>query len=112
MNVDNSFEEFCKNRGYAVFGTNEFALKIDDAIAAIALAKESNIQILGGDVYYLKSGDIESAYANWSSERRQSEDETTYTQRTWKEAEEYIVKFPKNSNSETLFVLVGSVNGH
>ena len=106
MKNADEYYTFVKNRGYALLGVADLVLTLNDALTAVALAREAEIVILGGDVYVRRSGEIMPAYANWHTDRRQGESKAAYARRTWKETEAYLRGYPKSQNEEPLFALV------
>jgi hypothetical protein len=61
---------------------------------------------LGGDVYVDDGGRIESAYANWYSERRDDEPIESFATRSCAESRSYIARYPNPPQGQVLFVLV------
>ena len=106
MNDKLQYDAFVQERGYPLLGVAEVGLSLSDALSAVALAREAELPILGGDVYLLRSGAPVPAYANWYSDRKVKESEDDYARRTWQETEDYLKRFPKPDDAELLFVLV------
>jgi hypothetical protein len=100
------YDAFLKDRGQAIFGTTDVGLALEDAVAAVVLAREAGIPILGGDVYLSQSGGIIPAYANWYTSRREGESVTDFAHRTWKETEEYLRQYPVPEGAKPVFALV------
>ncbi|RDJ93039.1 hypothetical protein B4Q13_24680, partial [Lacticaseibacillus rhamnosus] len=82
------------------------AVRREDALRAIELIKSERRAILGGDVYVADGGRIESAYANWYSERRQNELSERVVARSCAETRAYITNYPDPPQGQALFVLV------
>ena len=68
---------------------------------------DSNIPILGGDVYIFNNGDIKPTYDNWYSNRNNSETLYEYVVRSYQVACDYIKKYPDNAN-----IIFSIVKGH
>ena len=68
---------------------------------------DSNIPILGGDVYIFNNGDIKPTYDNWYSNRNNSETPYEYVVRSYQVACAYIKKYPDNAN-----IFFSIVKGH
>jgi hypothetical protein len=72
----------------------------------LTLLKNSNIAILGGDVYQCVSGEIKPAYANWHSEQRVNEDITDFAKRSREETFKYINLYEDPEDGSILYALV------
>jgi hypothetical protein len=100
------YDKFVESHGHQILGTYEYALSLSDALEALELAKTAGLPIVGGDVYVRRSETIDFAYSNWSINSRQGENATDYANRTWKETDKYLRRYPKGKGEEPLFVLV------
>ncbi|WP_368408272.1 Imm40 family immunity protein [uncultured Duncaniella sp.] len=67
----------------------------------------SNIPILGGDVYFFNNGNIKPTYDNWYCNRNNSETSYEYVARSYQVACDYIKKYPDNAN-----IFFSIVKGH
>ena len=68
---------------------------------ALRIAEEyynSNIPILGGDVYLFNNGNIKSTFDNWYCSRNDSETSYEYVVRSYQVACDYIKKYPDKAN--------------
>ena len=77
---------------------------------ALRIAEEyynSNIPILGGDVYLFNNGNIKPTYDNWYCNRNNSETSYEYLVRSYQVACDYIKKYPDNAN-----IFFSIVKGH
>lgn len=77
---------------------------------ALRIAEEyynSNIPILGGDVYFFNNGNIKPTYDNWYCNRNNSETSYEYVARSYQVACDYIKKYPDNAN-----IFFSIVKGH
>ena len=77
---------------------------------ALRIADEyynSNIPIIGGDVYIFNNGDIKPTYDNWYSNRNNSETPYEYVTRSYQVACDYIKKYPDKAN-----IFFSIVKGH
>ncbi len=77
---------------------------------ALRIAEEyynSNIPILGGDVYFFNNGNIKPTFDNWYCNRNNSETSYEYVARSCQVACDYIKKYPDNAN-----IFFSIVKGH
>ena len=68
---------------------------------ALRIAEEyynSNIPILGGDVYLFNNGNIKPTFDNWYCNRNDSETSYEYVVRSYQVACDYIKKYPDKAN--------------
>ena len=103
--------KFLTSRGVSLeaLGLAERAVGREDALRAVDLVKSVGGTILGGDVYLDEGGRIESAYANWYSERRDDESSESFATRSCGESRTYISKYPNAPTGHVLFVLVVAI---
>jgi hypothetical protein len=82
-------------------GSNELALKVNEALEAIALLKDSEQPILGGDIlsdngdtlgYAYQIWGSEYHYLDWYCERMDKESQNTYCIRSYEKAKDSINK--------------------
>jgi hypothetical protein len=106
MNEKSDYDDFVQDRGVPLEGIADLLLSADDAIAAVRLARNAGIPILGGEVYVRRSGAISPAFASWDTDRKPGESLNEYARRTWNETEEYLRAYPKPEDGEPLFALV------
>lgn len=85
-------------------GVSGFAYTKDKALEIATNCRNSNKAILGGDVYLLKKGHIESTSASWYCERNDNETPADYVTRSYKETIDYLSHYP--DNTEFLFSFV------
>jgi len=100
------YEKFVKHHGITLPEVADIALILEDALAAIKLARDAGIPILGGDVYMRRGGRITLANANWHTDPQQGESLEVYAHRTWAESDAYLRRYPKTAGADSLFVLV------
>ena len=83
MRQSSTWSRFLERRGRSLeaLGSNERALDREDALRAVELVESERGAILGGDVYVENAGMVESAYANWYSERREDEPNDSFAAR-------------------------------
>lgn len=103
---ESEYSRFLSEHGEQQLGTEDLLLSRADTFAAVALARNEGLAILGGDVYVRRQGKIEPAYANWQSSRRRDEAPEVYAQRTCNETEEFLRRYPETGTGEVLFALV------
>ena len=84
---------------------NNWALKRKDALIAIENLKKNNIAVLGGDIYAVYNGVIESTHDNWYCDRESGEVASDFILRSASIATNYINKYI----SETENVLIAIV---
>ena len=108
MSGPSTWREFLERRGRSLeaLGLAERAVGREDALRAVDLVESERGTILGGDVYVEDGGRIESAYANWYSERRDDEPTESFATRTCAESRSYIARYPNPPQGQVLFVLV------
>jgi len=87
-------------------GVSELAWSQADALLVVAGLEDSDVAILGGDVYCKMLSGILPMAENWACERRSSESLKEYAMRSRREARSYIQSFPTSTREGTLFVLV------
>ena len=105
MNIISHYIDFIRLKGRSLAeinsGSDEVALKVDDALQAIELLKDSQLPILGGDILSVNSDTLVYAYQlwgseyhclNWYSEKMEKEDQVTYCNRSYIVAKNSIKK--------------------
>lgn len=94
MSGPSTWREFLEHRGPSLeaLGLAERALGREDALRAVDLVESERGTILGGDVCVEDGGRIETAYANWYSERRDDEWIESFATRTCAESRSSIAK--------------------
>lgn len=103
-----TFEEMLNTRGVRLNrpGQHEVGLNAHDALNAIAVLETDGRLVLGGDMYFLRDGRIEPAYAGWHVKRQPNENAFAFAKRSCEEAREYILQLPLPTNDTRLFVFV------
>jgi hypothetical protein len=102
------YEQLLKDAGTprtdAVGG--EIALKKTDAIRALELLKNTDIGVLGGDVYELEDdGYFQPTYDNWYCSKN-ADDGKSFAQKSRKVAIDYIRNYKEISNINIRYVIV------
>ncbi|MEM0941782.1 MAG: Imm40 family immunity protein [Bacteroidota bacterium] len=99
-------------------GSDEIALDIDEALAAIEILKGNELPILGGDILSTDSGKLIYAYQFWGSEYHylnwycnelDNESRVEYSKRSYEVAKKAIneaVKVSQELGKDCLVVLV------
>ena len=107
-------QDFLERRGVLLdeLGLSEHALSRSDALEAVELVVSHGGTILGGDVYFEIGGRIETALANWGSDRREDESIEAYAKRSCAESRSYISRFPDPPEGQVLFVIVLGPGSH
>lgn len=95
------FETNSKSMGYQ---GSESGLGREGALAVIRELKDTDIGILGGDVWQVRVGKLAPAYANWFANPKAGESSRDFATRSRAKAIDYISKFPERR--ETYYVLV------
>lgn len=85
-------------------GVSGFAYTKDKALEIATNCRNSNKAILGGDVYLLKKGHIESTSASWYCDRNDNETPADYVTRSYNVTIDYLNQYP--DNTEFLFSFV------
>lgn len=107
MDVD-QFKIFSESHGISLeeLGVHDSAFTRIDALSAIILLQNSDLAILGGDVYARADSMIKPTYDNWYCDPNPDEQNNNYLIRTLRTASEYIENYPEPCSFEPLFVLV------
>ena len=85
-------------------GVSGFAYSKQKALEIAENCRNSNKAILGGDVYLLKKGHIESTSASWYCDRNDNETPADYVTRSYNVTIDYLNQYP--DNTEFLFSFV------
>lgn len=102
-----TIEHLVNTRAYPLgYQGREIGWTRGDALRVISELGDTDIGILGGDVWHLVNGKATHAYANWHSEPGGGETPHNFAVRSRAEANEYISQYPETS--ETYYVLVFS----
>ena len=84
----------------------EIALKKSDAIRALALLENTDIGVLGGDVYELESdGYFRPTYDNWYLNKN-SDDKNDFASKSRGKATEYIQNYKETNTMDIRYVIV------
>lgn len=75
-------------------GIRNWALDRGAALAALDEFCAQGISVLGGDVYVLRNGTLESTYDNWYCNRMEGEVNADFVSRSIGEARRYIEDYP------------------
>ena len=108
MNRGSTFEGLLMAKGISLhgLGLTEVALPRADALLAAEELRASSVPILGGDVYFVRGGNVEQAFANWHSDRHPGEGLREFAERSYRETTKYIDSFPLRPEVTPVFVLV------
>jgi hypothetical protein len=100
------FDAFLETHGQSVSGTLDRALAREDATAAIALAREEGLPLLGGDIFVSERGRLRPANLNWFTDPRPGETEVDFRRRSWYESETFLQEFnwDRHPNAFVVFV--------
>lgn len=109
-NAESDVQALLAEKGIAVDGTSERAVRREDALTCVQLFREGQVPIQGGDVYYRREWGVEPAYANWHVDRAIGESRDDFVARACDVAWRYIERFPDRPGDAPLFVLVASSN--
>ena len=88
-------------------GVDGIAYTKSEALRIAVEYYNSNIPILGGDVYIFNNGNIKPTYNNWYCNRNNSETSYEYVARSYQVTCDYIKKYPDNAN-----IFFSIVKGH
>ncbi len=108
MNPTSKFEQLLAAKGVSLhgLGLKEVALDRTDAVLAAEQLRAASVPILGGDVYFVRGGKVEQAFANWHSDRRPDEGWPAFAERSYRETTKYLEAFPHRPEVAPVFVLV------
>ncbi len=71
----------------------------EEALLLIDFLHAEVIPILGGEVYFLKDGQVESyQYEGWSCDRMEHENLSNYSHRSYLEAKDFITNYKTKEN--------------
>jgi hypothetical protein len=103
-----TYLQFLASTGMSLqqLGLEDIALQREDALTAVEILQQQSIPILGGDVYFVRDGRAEPAYANWHCDSRTDERPADYLSRSCQDARQYITAFPDRDGVTPVFVLV------
>ncbi|WP_278800193.1 Imm40 family immunity protein [Marinobacter nauticus] len=102
------YEQFLKDCGTPRTDAEggEVTLKKSDAIKALDLLSDTDIAVLGGDVYELESdGYFRPTYDNWYC-NKDTDEQATFAEKSRKLAYEYLSKYKEKTGSDIRYVLV------
>lgn len=102
------YVQFLKKYGTPITdaGSDEVTLKKSDAIKALDLLSDTDIAVLGGDVYELESdGYFQPTYDNWYCNYDEN-NQATFGEKTRKVAYEYLLNYQEKANLDIRYVLV------
>src|SRR6478609_6483987 len=89
-----NYMNFLQERGRSLEeinpGSDEIALKLDDALQAIDLLQDAQSPILGGDILSDESGKLVYTYENWYCEKQEKENHAEYCLRSNNIAKSYL----------------------
>ena len=85
-------------------GVNNWALTKQQALSVLDKFEAEKIYVLGGDVYELVDGELESNYDNWYCDRETDELLENYITRSINKARSYIANY--NRPKQNFFVFV------
>lgn len=87
-------------------GLKEVAWPRHVVLDVLQAVQTAGAAILGGDVYAEESGVLRSTFEGWHSDRSRGEPLPRFAQRSWKDAREYISRYPTAPHRDLYFVLV------
>lgn len=102
------YERFLKDYGTPRTGVEggDITLKKSDAIKALDLLSDTDVSVLGGDVYELESdGYFRPTYDNWYCDKGTNE-KATFAKKSREIAYEYLAKYKEKAGSDIRYVLV------
>ena len=89
-------------------GVNEVALPRDAALRAIEALENTDLAVLGGDVYKVVAGKPDLSYDSWYCNSEASESASDYARRSRTVAEQYVRDFKEVGDKPVLFSLIVS----
>jgi hypothetical protein len=87
-------------------GVHNWALTKKEAMVAIQQLSSSQIPILGGDVYEIIDGVLQSNYDNWYCDPSSEETKIDFIKRSVAKAKEYIESYSVREPDKIFFVIV------
>lgn len=87
-------------------GINNWAFTKSEALAAIERLASIDVPILGGDIYEIIDGILQSNYDNWYCDPQAGESEGEFLNRSLAKAEGYIRAYHAKDPDKIFFVLV------
>lgn len=90
-------------------GVHNWALTKKEAMIAIERFSSLQIPILGGDVYTIADGVLQSNYDNWYCDPSAGETKSDFINRSLIKAKEYLENYPVKELDEFFFVLVPGI---
>jgi len=97
---------WAKAQSLSEIGVEELAWRPNDAAQVMELLRQTEIAVLGGDVYVKPNGRFEASYENWYAERDQHEMPSTFASRSRSIASEYLANLMKPGLAECWVTLV------
>ena len=107
-----TFEEHLVSKGVSLqsLGISELGLLRDDALQGVEVLRTSSTPILGGDVYFIREGSVEQAFANWHTDQHHGEGRREFAERSCLQTAEYVETFPLRPDVSPVFVFVVSAD--
>ena len=102
------YEQFLKNCGTPRTDAEggEVALKKTNALEALELLDNTDVGVLGGDVYELEDdGYFQPTYDNWYC-NKDSDEQSTFAKKSRKLAYEYLSNYQEKEGLDIWYVLV------
>ena len=87
-------------------GIRNWALTLEQALIALDQFEVEGIAILGGDVYELQEGALQSNYDNWHCDKRPNESKSDFMARSIARARAYITNYKGNQGVQYFFAIV------
>ena len=88
-------------------GIDNYAFPYQQAILLVDALRQSNVPILGGDVYLKLGSSIESSYDNWYCDKIEDERDSVFVKRSCDVAETFIKEYKRrNIIKDPLFAFV------
>ena len=88
-------------------GIDNYAFPYQQAILLVDALRQSNVPILGGDVYLKLGYSIEISYDNWYCDKKENERDGVFVNRSCDVAETFIKEYKRKNNvKEPLFAFV------
>jgi hypothetical protein len=100
------FDAFLEDHGHPLFEVADVGLHLQDALAAVEIAREERVPILGGDFYVLERGRMRPTYQSWYTDPRVGESGKEFSLRSWENSERSIREFPWSEFTEAMVALV------
>lgn len=97
---------FSRAASLSELGLNELAWQPDDALLVVGLLSESDVAVLGGDVYAKRAGKFEPLYENWYVDKNAAELPSGFARRSQVTAKDFLTVLRASDSPDRWVTLV------